>query len=281
MIGITCGFHNVNVFVRYNYTEKFTNFIIQNQNSEMDFKLEVCVDSVESAMNAQEAGADRVELCSALPEGGITPGAGTISSVRASLSIGLHIIIRPRAGDFLYNDIEYDIMRREIDICGESGADGIVLGILHTDGRIDIERTAKLIEYGRPMTATFHRAFDMGHDPVRGLHDVIQTGAERLLTSGQRNKAEEGAELIAQLIRLSQDKLIIMPGSGLNRDNIVRIARLTHAKEFHLTGRKTVNSDMVFQRQIISMGSSDLPEFSRKVADTRMIKDIVERLKES
>ena len=127
----------------------------------MKFYLEICVDNVESAIDAQNAGADRVELCNNLFEGGTTPGFGTISSARNNLSIGLHVIIRPRGGDFLYSDLEFDIMRREIDMCGECGVDGVVLGILNPDGAIDIERTAKLIEFARPMSVTFHRAFDM------------------------------------------------------------------------------------------------------------------------
>ena len=145
----------------------------------MNFKIEICVDSVQSALLAQDAGASRVELCDNLPEGGTTPGYGTIVSARNNLSIGLHVIIRPRGGDFLYTSHEYDIMKREIDICGEAGVDGIVLGILKSDGSIDVERTARLIEVAKPMSATFHRAFDMCQDPVQGLEDIIASGADR------------------------------------------------------------------------------------------------------
>jgi len=151
----------------------------------MEFKLEICVDSAISALNAQSAGADRIELCDNLGEGGTTPGYGMIISARNNLSIGIHVLIRPRGGDFLYSDTEYDIMRRDIELCGENGIDGIVTGILLPDGTIDVERTARLIEFAYPMTATFHRAFDMCADPVRGIEDVIATGASRLLTSGQ------------------------------------------------------------------------------------------------
>ena len=145
----------------------------------MKYKLEICVDNVESAIAAQNAGADRIELCNNLPEGGTTPGSGTICSARNNLTIGLHVIIRPRGGDFLYSDPDYDIMRREIDICGECGVNGIVLGILESGGAIDVERTAKLIELARPMSATFHRAFDMCNDPFKSLEDVIACGADR------------------------------------------------------------------------------------------------------
>jgi copper homeostasis protein len=247
----------------------------------MDFSLEICVDNVASAIDAQKAGAVRVELCSNLPEGGTTPGLGTIVSARNNLKIGLHVIIRPRGGDFLYSALEYDIMRREIISCGESGVDGVVLGILDMSGNIDVERTAKLIELARPMSATFHRAFDMCNDPEKGLEDVIAAGADRLLTSGQKNKAEEGLELIGKLILQAGKRIIIMPGSGLNESNIIHVARETGAREFHLTGRKVIESEMIFHRQNISMGgTSGLSEYSRKVADPDMIKRIVTLLKE-
>ena len=246
----------------------------------MNYKLEICVDTVGSAIEAQNAGADRVELCNNLSEGGTTPGIGTISSARNNLTIGLHVMIRPRGGDFLYTDLEYDIMRREIESCGECGVDGIVLGILESGGTIDVERTARLIEFARPMSVTFHRAFDMCSDPFKSLDDVIATGAERLLTSGLKNKADEGTELISQLVRQAGKKIIIMPGSGINESNIRLIAMNTGAAEFHLTGRKIIESEMTFRRQNISMGNTlDIPEFYRKVVDPDMIRSIINKLK--
>ena len=246
----------------------------------MKFSLEICVDNVESAIDAQNAGADRVELCNNLMEGGTTPGFGTISSARNNLTIGLHVIIRPRGGDFLYTDLEYDILRREIDKCGECGVDGIVLGILESSGGIDVERTGKLIELARPMSVTFHRAFDMCHEPEKGLEDVISAGADRLLTSGQKNKADEGTELIRKLIRQAKDRIIIMPGSGINELNIATVAKTTGAKEFHLTGRKVIESEMIFRRQnILSGGIPGISEYSRKVADPQMIRSIINILK--
>jgi copper homeostasis protein len=246
----------------------------------MRFKLEICVDGIESAIDSQNAGADRVELCDNLSEGGTTPGFGMICSARNNLNIALNVIIRPRGGDFLYTDFEYDIMRRDIDNCGEIGVDGIVLGILCSDGTIDIERTARLVELAHPMPVTFHRAFDMCSDPVQGLKDVIASGAKRLLTSGQKNKAQEGAELIKQLVELAGERIIIMPGSGITESNIKIIAMTTGAKEFHLTGRKVIESEMIFRRQGISLGSTlDIPEFSRKVSDPEKIKSIINILK--
>ena len=246
----------------------------------MNYKLEICVDSVESAINAQAAGADRVELCDNLIEGGTTPSYGSLASARNNLSIGLHVIIRPRGGDFLYSDLEYDLMRRDIEICGESGIDGIVTGILLPGGNIDIERTAKLFEFAYPMSTTFHRAFDMCSDPVQGLEDVISTGASRLLTSGLKNKAQDGIELIRQLIIQSGDRLIIMPGSGIDETNAALIITATKAREIHLTGRNIIESEMIFRRQGINMGGvTGVPEFSRKVADTERIKKIIGILK--
>jgi copper homeostasis protein len=245
----------------------------------MNFKIEICVDSIESALNAQIAGADRIELCDNLSEGGTTPGYGTIASIRNNLAIDVNVIIRPRGGDFLYSDYEYDIMRREIDICGECGVNGIVLGILHSEGSIDVERTAKLIECARPMTATFHRAFDMCSDPIKGIDDVIASGADRLLTSGQKDNAQEGAKLIGKLVDYAKHKIIIMPGGGINESNIAWIARTTGAKEFHSTCRKIIDSEMIFRRQGISMGIAGGSEFSRKIADPEKITNIINILK--
>ena len=246
----------------------------------MDFKLEICVDSVKSAINAQAAGADRVELCDNLFEGGTTPSYGTISSARENIDICLHVIIRPRGGDFLYSDTEFDIMRRDIELCGEAGVDGIVIGILLATGSIDTDRTAKLVEIADPMAVTFHRAFDMCADPVRGLEDIITSGALRVLTSGQKDKVQEGAGLIKKLVKQAGSRIIIMPGSGLDETNIARMAKATGASEFHLTGMKNVESEMKFRRNGILMGGfPDVPEFSRKVADPERIKKIISILK--
>lgn len=247
----------------------------------MKFKLEICVDSPESAITAQSAGADRVELCDNLIEGGTTPGYGTIVTARKNIDIGLNVIIRPRGGDFLYSDLDYDTMRRDIDFCGECGADGIVIGILRADGTIDIERTALLIEMAHPMEVTFHRAFDMIRDPFSGLEDVIASGANRILTSGHRNQVSDGTDLINQLITRAHNRIIIMPGGGINISNIETIARSTGAHEFHLTGRKTIESRMIYRKDGIYMGGHpDVPEFSRKVADPEIIKGVIEILKE-
>jgi copper homeostasis protein len=246
----------------------------------MECKLEICVDSIESAINAQSAGADRVEFCSNLIEGGTTSSYGTLVSVRSNLSIGLHAIIRPRGGDFLYSDQEYDIMRRDIELCGELGADGIVTGILHPDGHIDVERTAKLFEFAYPMSTTFHRAFDMCNDPFQGLEDVIDTGADRLLTSGMKQRAETGIELIRQLIHQAGDRMIIMPGGGIDESNIGLILTSAKIREVHLSGRKEAESHMVFRRHEIIMSNATFKkEYFREITDPVKIKNIINIIK--
>lgn len=248
----------------------------------MKYLLEICVDSIESAINAQVAGADRIELCDNLLEGGTTPSYGTILSVKNNLDIAINVIIRPRGGDFLYSDDEFEIMRRDIEICGEAGVNGIVLGLLTAAGQIDTERTARLIEFASPMQVTFHRAFDMCRDPLRGLEDIIASGATRILTSGQKNKVNEGLDLVNELVKKAADRIIIMPGSGIDENNVKLVAQSTGAKEFHLTGRKIINSSMEFRMSGVSMGCHpDVHEFSRKVADVdkiRRIKDILDSI---
>ncbi len=244
-----------------------------------DFLIEACTTSVTSAIEAQKGGAKRVELCDNLYEGGTTPGYGTIKTARELLTIKLNVMIRPRGQDFCYSDIEYQIMKEDIEVCKSLGADGIVLGILKPDGNIDVERTAKLIELARPMSVTFHRAFDMTPDPFKALEDIILTGADRILTSGQTDKAVDGAELIKKLVEKAGNRIIIMPGSGINEDNILEFQQKTGAKEFHLTGFKFVDSRMKFRKNGIYMGSlPQIPEYEMRITDTRKIKMAVDRL---
>jgi copper homeostasis protein len=171
-------------------------------------------------------------------------------------------------------------MRRDIEICGECGVDGIVTGILLPGGGIDVERTSKLFEFAYPMSTTFHRAFDMCCDPVQGLEDVIASGASRLLTSGLKNKALDGIELIRQLVMQAGERIIIIAGGGIDETNAALIAVGTKVREIHLTGKKIIDSEMVFRRQGINMGGvPDIPEFSRKVADPEKIKNIINIIK--
>jgi copper homeostasis protein len=242
----------------------------------LPFLVEICVDSLESATVAEAAGAGRIELCSALSEGGITPSAGLIESVCNNISIEVNVIIRPRSGDFLYSDTEFSVMRRDIEKAGEAGADGIVTGILNRDGTVDIERNALLAEYASPMKVTFHRAFDMCRDPKKALEDVISAGAARILTSGQARSAIEGAQLIKELVVTAGERIKIMPGGGITEYNIALLATTTGAKEYHLSGRHQRESMMTFRRKGIFMGDPRLQsEYSIKIADGERIRSVI------
>lgn len=242
--------------------------------------VEICADSVESATVAEAAGAGRIELCSALAEGGVTPSAGLIEAVRRNTGIKIHVLIRPRSGDFLYSDSEFSVMRRDIEVAGENGADGIVTGILNRDGTIDVERTALLAEYAAPMSLTFHRAFDLCREAKKGIEDVVATGAERILTSGQAKSAIEGATLIKSLISWSAGRIIIMPGGGIDEYNIGLLATGTGAREYHLSGRRQRESMMTFRRKGIYMGDPRLQsEYILKSADAERISSVIMILK--
>lgn len=209
--------------------------------------IEICLDSVESAIIAQEAGADRVELCANLSEGGITPSLGMIQAVRQAIDIPIHVMIRPRGGDFYYSDHEFEVMQKDISTVKLAGVDGVVLGILKPNGYVDIERTNMLVELARPMSVTFHRAFDMANDPMQSLEDIIHTGADRLLTSGQHETAWEGMAVIARLIEQANDRVVIMPGSGINETNVEALLATTQAREIHLSAGSRVESSVQFR----------------------------------
>lgn len=233
--------------------------------------IEVCVDSVESAIASQQGGAERVELCDNLIEGGTTPSDGAIALARARLQIKLHVIIRPRGGDFCYSDLEYEIMQHDIRRCKELSVDGVVIGILTPDGDIDIARSRALVELARPMAVTFHRAFDMARDPFQALEDVIVTGADRLLTSGQEPSVIEGIDLIAELVQRAGQRIIVMPGCGTER-NMRKAVAQSGATEFHVTGFGTVESPMRYRNPRIYMGGALYPpEYQRQVTDPEKI----------
>ncbi len=212
----------------------------------MLFKLEICSFDLMSALLAQEAGAHRIELCAGPAEGGTTPGPGTIRAARERLHIDLYPIIRPRGGDFLYSDEEYDTMLKEVAYCKQIGCNGVVIGLLNADGTVDKKRASRLVELAYPLGVTFHRAFDWAANPFEALEDIIGIGCERILTSGQRPTAMDGVALINELVRQADDRIIIMPGSGVRSDNVLSLAEKTDANEVHTSARTRVHSAMEF-----------------------------------
>ena len=238
--------------------------------------IEVCVTSVESAMAAEKGGATRVELCDNIFEGGTTPSPATISIARKYLKIKLNVLIRPRGGDFCYSDIEYEVMKQDIEFCKQAGSDGVVIGILNPDGSIDVKRTSELVQLARPMSVTFHRAFDMVAYPFKALEEICAMQIDRILTSGLEKSAFEGAELIKELIEKAAGRVIIMPGGGVSERNISKIEKITGATEFHVSGRKKVASRMQFQNHSLNMGGGlFLPEFETSETNEQRINKFV------
>ncbi|MHA4807603.1 copper homeostasis protein CutC [Flavitalea flava] len=238
----------------------------------MNYKLEICCFNLSSAIVAQQTGAHRVELCASPEEGGTTPAAGVITIAREKLDIQLYPIIRPRGGDFLYTKEEFEVMLKEVAFCKQTGCDGIVIGILNTDGTIDRERCSRLVESAYPLGVTFHRAFDWAVNPFEAMEDIISIGCERILTSGQRPTAIEGAAMINELVRQADERIQIMPGSGVRSANIDELVKKTDAGEFHTSARIRKASAMEFKN--VSMKE----EQSVVMADQKEIELILERL---
>jgi len=215
----------------------------------MNHVLEIIGFNIESCIIAQASGAQRIELCDGPGEGGTTPSFGFIKSARQQLQIQLYPIIRPRGGDFLYNQAEFEIMKIDISLCKKLGCDGVVIGILKVDGTVDKNRCSQLVELAYPMGVTFHRAFDRTVDAFEAMEDIIETGCERILTSGQKPMALDGIDMISSLVKKASDRIIIMPGSAVRSDNIIEIAGKTKATEFHTSARKIVDSGMKFNQE--------------------------------
>jgi len=239
-------------------------------------KIEVCANSVESAIAAQNGGAYRVELCENLYEGGTTPSAAAIEMSRNLLQIKLNVMIRPRGGDFCYSDLEFEIMKKDILFAKNLGADGVVFGILKPDGTIDIERTGELVNLARPMTVTFHRAFDMTKNLLDSIVDLISLEIDCILTSGGKNKAYDAIDTLKKLQKQANGKITIMAGSGVNETNIKEIQEKTGITEFHVSLRKKVESVMAFRKENIFMGGlSQIPEYETFVTDAERLRNLL------
>ena len=241
-------------------------------------QLEVCANSVASALAAQKGGAVRVELCENLSEGGTTPSYGEILVSRKLLHIKLYVLIRPRGGDFLYTDDEYNIMVEDVEHAIGSGCDGIVIGILNEDGTVDRERCGKLVRMAKLMGVgvTFHRAFDMCANQLQAMEDIIELGFERILTSGGKSTAMEGASIIANLVNKAANRIIIMPGSGINQNNVADLVKYTKVQEIHSSAKIPMQSKMEYKNDHILMGDFG-EEYTFEQTDVEIVKGILKK----
>lgn len=244
------------------------------------YKIEICANSVDSCLAAQEGGAYRVELCAGIPEGGTTPSYGQTVMARELLKIKLHVIIRPRGGDFLYSGLERKVMLKDIEMMRNLGVDGIVAGCLTPQGEVDISFLKEMKEAAGELSFTFHRAFDMCRNPEMALRQIIDAGCDRILTSGQMPDAGQGIGLLKELVEWAGDKIIILPGCGINEHNITRIAQETGACEFHFSARTMVNSEMKYRNPCVTMGGTvRIDEYERSVTSPILVKRTIELLK--
>ncbi len=234
--------------------------------------IEVCVDSVASALAAEAGGADRLELCQDLCEGGLTPSAGLLAVVRERVKLPVAVMIRPRGADFCYSAAEFEVMRRDLQFAKQAGANMIVLGLLTPDGSVDVARTKELIALARPLPVTFHRAFDMGRDAKSALEELIGLGVERVLTSGLERNVIAGLDTIVALMKQARGRITIVPGGGISEQNLPQILAATSAKEFHVSASTPQESAMTFRNPRVVMGRGVVPpEFSfTRASETRV-----------
>lgn len=234
--------------------------------------IELCVEGIDGLLAAQAAGADRVELCASLVEGGITPSLGTVRAALELATVPFHVIVRPRGGDFLYSDTEYRSMLADVSALADLGVAGVVVGCLNADGSIDEARMGELVRAAGSLNVTCHRAFDMTRDPVETLEALVRCGVGRVLTSGQRDSALEGAELLAALVRQAGERIIILGCGGLDPDNIAEVLGRTGLKEMHFAALADVPSAMHYRNPRVGMGGSDLDrEYRTTVTDGALV----------
>jgi copper homeostasis protein len=232
---------------------------------------EICANSVESCLAAQEGGAQRVELCASIPEGGTTPSLGEIAMARKLLSIQLHVIIRPRGGDFCYTSCEVDTMIADIAFAREAGINGVVFGCLTPYGEVDLSAMQRLMEASKGLNVTFHRAFDHCFNPIRSMEEIIYLGCQRILTSGQEATAEEGIPLLKELHEKADGRIQIMAGCGVNEKNIAKIQAATGIEEFHFSAREKKNSPMRYRNRKAYMGDDNVDEYLREITTAQRV----------
>ena len=247
---------------------------------EMRYQFEVCANGVESCVAAQEGGADRVELCAGIPEGGTTPSYGEIKVARRVLSrTRLHVIIRPRGGDFLYTPLELERMEEDIRVCRELGADGVVIGCLRADGSLDTDANLRLVEAAGGMSVTFHRAFDRCKDPLRALDELCRMGISRVLTSGQQPTAQQGIPLLRQLHEAAWGRIAILAGCGVNEHNIREIHERTGVSEFHFSARIPRTSLMQYINPDVYMGDKNADEGTLMYTSAERVRATIAQLR--
>lgn len=241
--------------------------------------VEACADSIESALAAAAGGAQRMELCANLVEGGTTPSAGTLAECRRRVGIPIFVLVRPRGGDFLYSVPEFAVMLEDIRGAKEAGAAGVVIGVLRSNGTIDEERTREMIAAARPLQVTFHRAFDVCRDAAEALETLIALGVDRVLTSGQAATAPQGSATISRLVRQAAGRIGILPGGGITPDNVLPLVRATGVSEVHLTGAAPRQSGMTFRAPQVEIGAAaPRSEYEWNVTDPAQIRQVVSQL---
>jgi copper homeostasis protein len=239
---------------------------------------EVCVEGAAGARAAEEGGAHRVELCAGLVEGGTTPSLGTITGALATSSIPIVVLIRPRGGDFVYDDLEMEVMARDAGLVRELGAYGIATGALTREGDVDVDAMKRIMAAAGDLSVTFHRAFDMTRDPLRSLETLAELGVDRILTSGQERRAPDGTALIRELSHAAGRRLSIMPGGGIKEENVQELVRSTGVREVHFTAFSISESPMTHRNARPLMGSERVPgEYERWMTDASVVRRIVER----
>jgi copper homeostasis protein len=238
------------------------------------FKIEACIGTLQSGLEAEKGGANRIELCDNLAEGGTTPSAALIQMTKEKLEIPSAVMIRPRHGDFLYSDLEFEIMKKDIEFCKNVGVEAVVFGILTPDGQIDCERTKRLVESAGNMQVCFHRAVDLSRDYFEAIEQIINCGCTRILTSGGANKAVEGFENIRKAQELYGNKIEIMVGSGINSENVSKFHSIG-IRNFHLSGKVQIDSLMTYRKEGVSMGAiSAEEEYKITQTDYRKIEEV-------
>lgn len=242
------------------------------------YTFEICANSVESCVEAEKGGADRVELCAAIPEGGTTPSYGEIVMARRMIGIKLHVIIRPRGGDFIYTPLELATMVEDIRMARMAGADGLVFGCLTATGDVDMTAMTRLMAAAESLPVTFHRAFDRCRDPFAALEQLIGLGVKRILTSGQQPTAPEGAALLKELQEKSAGRIAIMAGCGVNENNIRQLAETTGITEFHFSAREKKKSHSLLRNTEVAMGAAGVDEYTREVTTAARVRRTIAAL---